>query len=238
MTGLVEVTELHVAYRHVEAVRGMSLHVEEGEIVTVLGLNGAGKTTLLQAIVGRVRPKQGRISFAGSDITRASMTAIARRGVSLVPEGRHIFPRMTVAENLRLAATTVRGRPDAAGKLARALERYPALERLMGRPAGLLSGGEQQQLAIARALLTDPRLLILDEPSLGLAPSTTDRLFETIADLRAEGTTILIVEQNVGRTLAIADRAYVMARGVVTLEGAATDVMQREDVSSHYFGEG
>lgn len=237
MTAMIEVSDLHVAYRHVEAVRGVSLRVDEGEIVTVLGLNGAGKTTLLQAIVGRVRPKRGRITFLGEDITRASMTSIARRGIALVPEGRHIFPRMTVAENLRLAATTDRGRLDAAAKLASALDRYPALTSLMDRPAGLLSGGEQQQLAIARALLTDPRLLILDEPSLGLAPSITDRLFETIAELRAEGTTILIVEQNVGRTLAIADRAYVMARGVVTLAGTASEVMEREDISSHYFGE-
>jgi len=237
MTALLEVTDVSVQYRHVNAVRDVSLHVAEGEIVTVLGLNGAGKSSLLGAIAGRVPKRSGTVVFDGENLTRRSMARIAGKGISLVPEGRHVFPRMTVRENLRLAETTPRGRAVAADVRASVLDMYPALHGLMGRPAGLLSGGEQQQLAIARALMTAPRVLLLDEPSLGLAPSITDRLFETITRFRDDGGTVLIIEQNVRRTLAIADRAYVMSRGQVVLSGDAADVAAREDLSSSYFGD-
>lgn len=237
MSTLLDVDGITVTYGTATAVREVSLRVDAGEIVTVLGLNGAGKTSLLSAIVGLVPIRSGSITFDGRTISGLSLHAIARSGISLVPEGRRIFSRLTVEENLRTAAGAAPKSVDTRAAMERVLHTYPKLRELASRPAGLLSGGEQQQLAIGRALLSQPRLLILDEPSLGLAPTMIDIVFRTLVDLRDSGSTILIVEQNVRRTLELADRAYVMARGRIALSGTAAEVAGGEDVSSHYFGD-
>jgi len=215
-------------------VRGISLHVDEGELVGLIGPNGAGKTTTLSSIVGVVPVASGSITFEGRPLAGTSPEAIVRGGIALVPEGRRIFGRLTVEENLRLGAT---GRSDAdVGRdAAEMMERFPILERYRSSPAGKLSGGEQQQLAIARALMSRPRLLLMDEPSLGLAPLMVNRVFELIAELRSEGMTTLLVEQNARRTLKGADRTYVLQNGTLQFETTAgqADV---EHVEQHYFG--
>jgi len=191
------------------------LRVAPGEIVGLLGPNGAGKTTTLAAVAGAHRPAAGRVTLAGADVTGQPAERMVRHGVTMVPEGRRIFATLTVAENLAIGATVRRDRAGAAADVEEQLARFPVLRRYYRSPAGLLSGGEQQQLAIARALLSRPRLLLLDEPSLGLAPQLVDLVFETVARLRDEGLTVLLVEQNASRAVDLADRCYVMRGGEV-----------------------
>ena len=225
---LLAVDGLTVAYGAVLALRDVSLDVGRGEIVAVLGPNGAGKTTLLRTIAGALKPQRGTVSFEGSRLTRLVAEDVLRRGIALVPEGRHVFPRLTVAENLAVGGIARRDREGLKQDAEGLLERFPILGERAGQLAGTLSGGEQQQLAIARALMSRPRMLLMDEPSLGLAPLFVDRIFELIAELRAQGVTILLVEQNVHRALDVSDRVYVLSVGRLVASGAANELLEGE----------
>lgn len=233
---LLEVTGLHVRYGAIRAIKGIDLHVEEGELVAVIGANGAGKTTTLAAIAGAHRASAGTITLEGREIQRRRSAEIARRGISLVPEDRGIFPSLTVDENLRLGSYLLSDSAEVSRMRRQIFERFPILEQRADQGAGTLSGGEQQQLAIARALLTKPRLLMLDEPSLGLSPTLVDRMFEVIQELHAEGVTILLVEQNVSRALDLADRVYVLTNGVMTANGSPEEIRSSVDVETAYLG--
>jgi branched-chain amino acid transport system ATP-binding protein len=229
---MLEVEGLRVAYGPIEAVHGISFTVERGEVVTLIGANGAGKTSTLAAISGLVRPSGGRVVFDGRDLVGAPAHAIVARGLVQVPEGRAILTRMTVEENLLMGS---RGRGGAAA-LGRIWARFPILEQRRALPAGNLSGGEQQMLAIARALLASPRMLLLDEPSLGLAPLMVTSIFEVLGELKRQGTTMLLVEQNALRALRLADRAFVMDLGRFTVSGTGAQLSKDEAVARAYLG--
>lgn len=233
---MLEVQDLQVHYGRIAALRGISLHVEEGEVVGLIGPNGAGKSTTLAAVVGLVRPTAGTVEFEGASLLGMRPEDIVRRGVALVPEGRQIFGTLTVGENLRLSLMGRGNDTDAEADLENVLELFPILRSYFPAPAGRLSGGEQQQLAIARALLLRPRLLLLDEPSLGLAPRMVDLVFDTLAQLREQRVTILLVEQVAARTVAFADRTYVLRNGTVTLAGTRDQIRASTDFSSAYLG--
>lgn len=235
---LLEVDGLHVSYDGSQAVRGIDLRVRAGEVVGVVGPNGAGKTTTLSAIFGLVRPASGEIRFDGASLLGRSPEQVAQRGIAFIPEGRHIFNALTVAENLRLGTTVRRSGGDAAGDAERLLDRFPILRDRYHEPAGRLSGGEQQQLAIARALIASPRLLLLDEPSLGLAPKMVELVFEIVAELREDGITVLLIEQNARRTIALADRTYVMSLGAIVAHGTSAELAERGDLEAAYLGIG
>jgi branched-chain amino acid transport system ATP-binding protein len=211
------VEELEVRHGAVDAVRGLSLEVDRGEIVGLIGPNGAGKSSTLHAIMGLVRPAGGDVRLRGKSILGLGPEDVARRGIALVPEGRRIFGELSVEENLRLGLAGRRERGDIAGDLMRAYELFPIVEQSRGRQAGALSGGQQQQLAIARALVADPEVLLLDEPSLGLAPRVVDLVFEALVEIRARGIAVLLVEQRAQRTVALADRSYVVSNGRLRL---------------------
>jgi branched-chain amino acid transport system ATP-binding protein len=233
---LLRVRGLHARYGAIVALRDVSLDVEEGELVALVGSNGAGKSTTLACIAGLHRPDGGSVEFAGQQLGGRSPEDVARLGVSMVPENRGIFPRLNVAENLRLGAYLRRDAGAVRHDLRRLYGRFPVLEERAGQPAGTLSGGEQQQLAIARALLSGPRLLMLDEPSLGLAPTLVDRVFELVEELHREGVTILLVEQNVRRTLQVVDRAYLLRTGRVEASGRPGELGELVDIESVYLG--
>ncbi|WP_374380732.1 ABC transporter ATP-binding protein [Dongia sp.] len=235
---LLEVESLAVNYGPIKAVRNVGLTVESGEIVTVLGANGAGKSTSLQAIVGLLPLQQGRVRFDGADITGESTERIVRRGLTLTPEGRRIFAPLTVEENLRIGAATKGKGGDVAALWDQMMELFPILAARRKQLAGTLSGGEQQQLAIARSLMSKPKLLLLDEPSLGLAPIVVELIFDLIKRLRGLGITILLVEQNVHQALDIADRGYVVSGGSVVLSGSAAELKTSSDVQKAYMGHG
>jgi branched-chain amino acid transport system ATP-binding protein len=233
---MLSVEGLEVRYGSTPAVRGVSLHIDAGEVIGLIGPNGAGKTTTLSAIFGLVRPASGDITFDGTRLNGLTPEAIVRHGLALVPEGRHIFGSLTVSENLLLGTTP---RPDRRGyrsELKEIFARFPILERYFDTPAARLSGGEQQQLAIGRALLSRPRLLLLDEPSLGLAPKVVDLVFEALAELRADGVTVLLVEQKAARTVAFADRTYVLRDGTVRHSGTRDELRNRLDLAHAYLG--
>jgi branched-chain amino acid transport system ATP-binding protein len=233
---LLEVSALVVRYGAVTAVRGVDLEVAEGEIVSIVGPNGAGKTSLLSAIAGIVPPAAGTVAFAGEALTGIALEDVVGRGLALVPEGRHIFASLTVIENLMLGATI---RTDADGvrtDIDRLFERFPILGQRRRQPAGQLSGGEQQQLAIARALLSRPRLLMLDEPSLGLAPAVIEQVYALLRSVREQGVTILLVEQNAERVFGISDRVYVMSGGEFGLSDSAADIRNDLRFDAAYFG--
>ena len=231
---MLEVRDLHVFYGKARAVQGVSLHVREGEIVALIGANGAGKSSTMHAICGVVRPAGGRVVFRGRDVTGLPAHRIVPLGLAQVPEGRMIFEDLTIEENLALGGFT---RPDRGrGRMARVLERFPALRPRIGEPASHLSGGQQQLLAIARGLMSDPAFLMLDEPSLGLAPLAAQEVFDLFAALRAGGVTLLLVEQNVRQALAIADRAYVLESGRVVMEGESGRLLEDEDLARAYLG--
>jgi branched-chain amino acid transport system ATP-binding protein len=235
---MLELQDLHVRYGSIRALQGVSLNVARGELVALIGSNGAGKTTVLRTISGLLRPSHGTITFEAADITRAATDRIVALGISHCPEGRRIFGGLSVAENLRLGAVAQRDKQAAADDLEMVFALFPLLKERLGQAGGTLSGGEQQMLAIGRALMSRPRLILLDEPSLGLAPLMVERIFETIAALKAQGRTILLVEQNVHHALDVADRAYVLETGRITLEGPA-DVLRRDPkVEQSYLGVG
>ncbi len=233
---MLQVTELRSGYGAIEALKGISLEVREGELVSIIGANGAGKSTLLKTIVGLLAPRRGRVTFLGRDITGRPPDEILRAGIALVPERRRIFGPLTVLDNLSLGAYARRD----AGDVARALEDvyllFPVLRERRYQVAGTLSGGEQQMLAIGRALMSRPGLLLLDEPSLGLAPLVVREIFRLLAGLRRAGTTILLVEQNARMALQIADRAYVLETGRVRLQGPAAALLQDEGLKAAYLG--
>ena len=231
---MLRIEGVHSFYGHIEALRGVSLDVEDGEIVTLIGANGAGKSTLLMTICGNPRARAGRISFDGGDITGLTTHAIVRLGISHAPEGRRIFPRMTVRENLQMGAVTA----DPAHferDLESVVALFPILAERADQRGGTLSGGEQQMLAIARALMGRPRLLLLDEPSLGLAPLVVKQIFEVIGDIRERhGTTVFLVEQNAYHALRLADRGYVMVNGAIAMSGAGRDLLDNPKIRAAY----
>ena len=233
---LLKVADAHIAYGKVEAVRGVTLDVAENEIVTIIGANGAGKTTLLNAIMG-ILPLKGSASFAGNDLTRLEIEDRVAAGLSLVPEHRELFATMTVEDNLRLGAFRI-ATTQAAQSLERVFTLFPRLKERRGQLAGTLSGGEQQMLAMGRALMGAPKLLMLDEPSLGLAPIIVADIFRTVGELRSSGVSVLLVEQNAQAALQIADRAYVMELGEFVLQGTAKDIAGNARVAESYLGLG
>ena len=236
---LLEVHDLYVAYGKIEVLHGLDIEVKEGEIVALLGSNGAGKTTSLRTISGLVRARRGRVLFAGADITRLGAHQIVARGIGHVPEGRRIFGPLSVEENLRLGGYLMRRDPaEIAARLRASYEEFPRLAERRQQLAGTLSGGEQQMLAIARALMLKPRLVVLDEPSMGLAPKLVRAIFAIIGRIRAQGTSVLLVEQNVRQALRIAHRAYVLESGRVVLAGTAAQIADNPQVRAAYLGGG
>jgi len=228
--------DVYVRYGAIAALRGISINVEQGEMVALIGVNGAGKSTTLMTIAGVLKPTRGTITFEGQSIVGQSPEEIVRQGLALVPEGRRIFPGLTVEENLRLGAAIRSDRAAIQRDIDEMCTRFPILGERLNQAAGTLSGGEQQQLAIARGLMSRPSLLMLDEPSLGLAPILVEEIFELVAQLRETGVTILLVEQNVERTLETADRAYLLNTGQVEFEGPVEELRRRVDVVSAYLG--
>ena len=235
MNPLLQINALHAGYGRVEVLRGIDLQVHEGEIVALLGSNGAGKSTLNNTVSGIVRTARGSVWFEGHDITRRSSRDIVRAGLIQVPEGRRIFPNLSVLENLELGSFA-RGRERRPANLDRVLGTFPRLAERRPQLAGTLSGGEQQMLAIGRGLMAEPRLLILDEPSLGLSPLLVEEMFKLIARLHQQGLAVLLVEQNVAQSLDIAQRAYVMENGAIRFEGRPDELLRRSDLKAAYLG--
>jgi branched-chain amino acid transport system ATP-binding protein len=236
---MLHVDTLEVAHGSVTALRGVSLEVNANEIVAIIGANGAGKSTLLWTISGIYRPRKGEIQFEGARISGRRPEAVARRGITLVPEGRHVFASLTVRENLEMSRSVHkrRGTHDWSRDLELVFDRFPILADRSHSPAGQLSGGEQQQLVIGRALLCRPRLLLLDEPSLGLAPKVVESVFSVLGELRLEGVTVLLVEQAAALAVNLADRAYLLRNGQVEVSGTRQELLSRTDFVSAYFGE-
>ncbi|MCU1592986.1 MAG: transporter ATP-binding protein [Frankiales bacterium] len=233
---MLEVRDLRVAYGAIEAIKGISLDVDEGQVVTLIGTNGAGKTTTLRTVSGLLRPVSGEILFDGQRLDTVKAHEIVKQGIAHSPEGRRIFPLMTVEENLELGAYTRKG-DSIAKDVGAVFDRFPRLLERRAQKAGTLSGGEQQMLAIGRALMSSPRLLMLDEPSMGLSPIMIQLIFETIAELKSTGTTILLVEQNASAALALADVGYVLETGRVVLSGPGKELLKDENVRKAYLGE-
>ncbi|MCA0431766.1 MAG: ABC transporter ATP-binding protein [Proteobacteria bacterium] len=233
---MLEVSGLKVKYGEVEAVKGISLSVPRGSIVVLLGANGAGKSSTLNAIAGLV-PATGKVTFEGELLSGQPAEDIVRRGISLTPEGRRVFPSLTVAENLHLGGAAHAAGEVLKGRIEAELERFPILRERYHQKAGLLSGGEQQMLAIARSLMAAPRLLLLDEPSLGLAPLIVDKVFDLITDLRSKGLTILLVEQNAERALEVSDHGFVLQSGQVVLQGTGPELVRSDLVKQAYLSE-
>jgi branched-chain amino acid transport system ATP-binding protein len=232
---LLEVDDVHTYYGNIHALKGVSLAVDDGEIVTLIGANGAGKTTTLNTISGIVRHRSGTVRLAGEDLGSVAPHRIVNRGIVQVPEGRRTFARLTVEENLRMGGYTVSDSRIKAG-ISRAYEMFPRLAQRRSQIAGTLSGGEQQMLAMGRALMSEPKVLLLDEPSMGLAPVLVDSIFETIRQLHAAGTTILLIEQNARMALAVADRGYVIESGRIILSDRAESLRENEMVQNSYLG--
>jgi branched-chain amino acid transport system ATP-binding protein len=235
---VLEIDDIHVYYGAIHALKGVSLTVGQSEIVTLIGANGAGKSTTLRAINGLNRPRQGGIRFQGGDITNASPHAIVKGGIAQSPEGRRLFPRMSVTENLEMGAFQRTDKENFSADMDRVFELFPRLHERRTQKAGTMSGGEQQMCAIGRALMARPKLLLLDEPSMGLAPIFVDRIFETIIEVNKQGTPVLLVEQNALMALDVAKRAYVMETGRIALEGSANELKTNEKVRATYLGEG
>ncbi len=238
MQEILSVESLVVRYGPIVAVREVSLRVEQGEIVALLGANGAGKSSFLNAVAGLVPVASGRVIFRGQELQRLPAEKIVHQGLALTPEGRRVFPRLSVRDNLRLGGVPQRDRASAAEQLDRVHTLFPVLRERADQLAGTLSGGQQQMLAIGRSLMASPKLLLLDEPSLGLAPILVEQLFELISRLREEGVTVLLVEQNVHRALEISDRAYVLVNGVVEREGLAAELRASAEIEAAYLGIG
>jgi branched-chain amino acid transport system ATP-binding protein len=233
---LLELENVNSYYGKIHALKGVSLSVEEGEIVTLIGGNGAGKTTTLRSISGLLHPKEGVVRFMGRDITRTAPNIVHKEGIGLVPEGRGIFPRLTVLENLEMGGYIVKSGSEVEERIEHAFELFPRLRERSSQKGGTLSGGEQQMLATARGLMSNPKILLMDEPSMGLAPVLVDQIFDIIKEVNSRGTTILLVEQNALMALGIAHRAYVLQTGTIVLSGKAADVARDESVRKAYLG--
>ncbi len=234
---MLTLSDVWVHYGRVAAVQGLAMQVDEGQLVGLVGNNGAGKTTTMATIAGVLKPSRGEITFDGKRIDGQAPDTVLRRGLSLVPENRRIFKRLSVAENLQIGTSGRKDRAKAKQDIKEMLERFPVLERYYDTPGANLSGGEQQQLAIARALLARPRLLLLDEPTLGLAPLIVDQVFDLLAQLKDEGRTILLVEQNAARTVLVADRVYIMRTGGrIEFEGSGDELTERGGLETAYMG--
>jgi branched-chain amino acid transport system ATP-binding protein len=234
---MLEVRGIETHYGNIPALREVSIDVPAGGVVAILGANGAGKTTLMKTIAGVLRPRRGTVSFLGKEITGLPSHAIVGRGIAMVPEGRAILARMTVRENLELGAFTRRDARKASQDMDRVMERFPVLGKRAGQPGGSLSGGEQQMLAIARALMSAPKLLLMDEPTLGLAPLVAADIFSIIREINAAGTTILLVEQNVKQALKVSGYAYVLETGKIALSGPSKELLQEPRIKASYLGQ-
>ncbi|EDT46993.1 ABC transporter ATP-binding protein [Streptococcus infantarius] len=233
---MLKVDNLSVHYGVIQAVKDVSFEVNEGEVVTLIGANGAGKTSILRTISGLVRPSAGKIEFLGQEIQKEPARRIVTNGLSQVPEGRHVFPGLTVLENLELGAFLRNDREKNQKNLKKVFDRFPRLEERKMQDAATLSGGEQQMLAMGRALMSQPKLLLLDEPSMGLAPIFIQEIFDIIQDIQKQGTTVLLIEQNANKALAIADRGYVLETGKVVLSGTGKELLESEEVRKAYLG--
>lgn len=233
---MLKIENLVVSYGGIEALKGISLEVEEGKIVTLVGANGAGKSTTLRSIVGLVKPKSGTITYKGKDLLAEKTQNIVRNGITLVPEGRRIFPNLTVFENLKIGAFTRTDSKEISADLERVYSTFPILKERSWQLAGTLSGGEQQMLAVGRALMSRPKLLMMDEPSLGLAPLIVKEIFEIIKEIHKQGVTILLIEQNANAALHIAHKGYVLETGRITLTGTGKELLENEEVKSAYLG--
>ena len=233
---LINITGLKVSYGGIHALKGIALHICAGELVTLIGSNGAGKTTLLKTLAGLLHPSAGKISYTGESLQHCAAHQRVRKGLALVPEGRGIFARLSVQENLQMGAYSRSNQHEIAADLARMFELFPRLAERKDQLAGTLSGGEQQMVAIARALMSRPKLLMLDEPSMGLAPLMVAKIFDTIREISAQGVSILLVEQNARLALQVAQRGYVLESGIITLTGAASDLLGSDAVQRAYLG--
>ena len=234
---MLEVKDLEVYYGVIQAIKGISFHVEEGEVIALIGANGAGKTTTLQTITGMLNAQAGSIQLEGTELTKIPGHKIVSMGMAHVPEGRRVFAQLSVLENLKLGAYTRKDKTEIEESLKRVYKSFPRLEERKNQLAGTLSGGEQQMLAMGRALMSKPRIVLMDEPSMGLSPIFVEEIFNIIKEISAEGTTVLLVEQNAKKALSIADRAYVLETGKIVLEGDAKDLLNDESIKKAYLGE-
>ena len=233
---MLKVENLSIKYGSIEAVKNVSFEVNEGEVVTLIGANGAGKTSILRTISGLVRPTEGTISYLGNDIHKTPARKIVAEGLAQVPEGRHVFAGLTVMENLEMGPFLHTNKEENAALLKKVFQRFPRLEERKNQDAATLSGGEQQMLAMGRALMSRPKLLLLDEPSMGLAPIFIQEIFDIIEDIKAQGTTVLLIEQNANKALSIADRGYVLETGKVVLSGTGEELLASDEVRKAYLG--
>ena len=234
---MLEVNDLQVYYGMIHAIKGVSFHVNEGEIIALIGANGAGKTTILHTITGLIAPKGGQVVFEGKDITKTPAHKIVELGMAHVPEGRRVFAQLSVYQNLKMGAYTRSDKNEIEESLEMVYKRFPRLEDRKNQMAGTLSGGEQQMLAMGRALMSKPRIILMDEPSMGLSPILVNEIFDIIQSVSASGTTVLLVEQNAKKALAIADRAYVLETGKISLDGNAKDLLNDDSIKKAYLGE-
>ena len=233
---MLKVENLSIKYGSIEAVKNVSFEVNEGEVVTLIGANGAGKTSILRTISGLVRPTEGTISYLGNDIHKTPARKIVADGLAQVPEGRHVFAGLTVMENLEMGAFLHKNKEENTVLLKKVFQRFPRLEERKNQDAATLSGGEQQMLAMGRALMSRPKLLLLDEPSMGLAPIFIQEIFDIIEDIKAQGTTVLLIEQNANKALSIADRGYVLETGKVVLSGTGKELLASDELRKAYLG--
>ena len=234
---MLEVKDLEVYYGVIQAIKGISFEVNKGEVIALIGANGAGKTTTLHTITGLISPKKGHVIFEGKDITKVPAHKIVSMGMAHVPEGPRVFAELSVYENLRMGAYTRKDKPEIEESLADVYKRFPRLEERKNQMAGTLSGGEQQMLAMGRALMSKPKIILMDEPSMGLSPILVNEIFDIIRAVSESGTTVLLVEQNAKKALAIADRAYVLETGKIVLEGNAKDLLEDDSIKKAYLGE-
>lgn len=234
---MLEVKDLKVYYGVIQAIKGVSFHVDEGEVIALIGANGAGKTTILHTISGLLAPKEGSVVFEGKDIVKTPGYKIVSMGMAHVPEGRRVFAQLSVLQNLKMGAYTRKDKEEVAQSLKTVFERFPRLEERQSQLAGTLSGGEQQMLAMGRALMSHPRIILMDEPSMGLSPIFVNEIFDIIEKVSKSGTTVLLVEQNARKALSIADRAYVLETGNIVLEGRAEELLNNDAIKKAYLGE-
>jgi branched-chain amino acid transport system ATP-binding protein len=234
---MLEVKDLKVNYGMIQAIKGVSFHVEQGEVIALIGANGAGKTTILHTITGLLSPKEGSVMFEGTDITKIPAHKIVPMGMAHVPEGRRVFANLTVLQNLKMGAYTRKDKAEIQETLEMIYERFPRLKERQNQLAGTLSGGEQQMLAMGRALMSHPKIILMDEPSMGLSPIYVNEIFKIIQDVSKSGTTVLLVEQNAKKALSIADRAYVLETGNIVLEGKASTLLDNDEIKKAYLGE-